>query len=249
VWIRGIVRAAVTDELPGLTPPAGFVGRIADSGRFWLLAEEDARKRGAGLCVLRTGKARSLLIQAPHTFFDRGTLEIALAAFERLEARALLINTMRRSNADTKKERAKDAREGDSPQDLAHAKRSFFSTAHVELTKADPEMVVVQIHGFKDSRAPGVDVVVSASKTEGDARAVAARLRDVVAGDGVRLYPDQIDDLGGTKNRQAELSRAAKAAFVHVEISSAFRNRLNGDPELLKRFVDALAAARGGAGP
>jgi hypothetical protein len=244
--VRDIFTGALTNELPRRPAPPGFVGRLADSGRLWLIAEEDAKKRGAGLCVVRTGAARPFLIEAPHTFFDRGTLDIALLAFERLEARALLINTMRRSAAETKKERAEDAREGDSPQDLAHAQKSFFSTSHVELTRADPEIVVVQLHGFKDERAPGVDVVVSAAKTRGDARSVAASLGRVVPGDRVRLYPDQIDDLGGTKNRQTELSRTAKVAFVHVEISATLRTRLNEDQGFAARFVDALGAARSG---
>ncbi len=37
-----------------------------------------------------------LIVEAPHTFFDRGTLPVALAIFEAQRARALILNTSHR---------------------------------------------------------------------------------------------------------------------------------------------------------
>lgn len=241
-WAGRLFAGALTDTLPERAAPQGFVGRVADGGRAWLLAEQPDQKRGAGFYVLRPGSARALLIESPHTFFDRGTLELGLLAFERLNARALAINTMHRSNAKTPEERAEDAESGDSPSDVAHVKRSFYSTFHDTLIQADPELAVVQLHGFRDERAPSTDVIVSASATRGNARAVAAALREILPGR-VRLYPEEIDTLGGTRNAQAALSRERKSSFVHLEISATLRNRLKDDEALANRFVDALGAA------
>jgi hypothetical protein len=241
-WAGRLFAGALTDTLPEHAAPGGFVGRVADGGRVWLIAESPDKKRGAGFYVFRPGNARPLLIEAPHTFYDRGTLELGLLAFERLDARALAINTVHRSSGKTAEERAQDAESGDSPSDLSHAKRSFFSTFHGALIEAEPELAVVQIHGFRDERAQGTDVIVSASGTRGNARGVAAALREVVPGR-VRLFPDEIDILGGTQNAQAAISRERKSGFVHLEISGTLRGRLKDDEALAARFVDALGLA------
>jgi hypothetical protein len=246
-WFSEVLGAALTDRLPESPPPPGFAGRFTDRGELWLLAEADDTRRGAGLAALRPGKSRPFVIEAPHTFFDRGTLEIALAVFERLEARALLVNTMHRSSGATPEQREDEIRRGTSKSDLAHVAQSFYSTAHSELVRADPELVVIQIHGFKDDHVPGTGAVVSAAKTRGDAKAVAAALRRALPSTTVKVYPDEVDTLGGTQNRQAELSRTSRAPFVHVELSATLRTALNADADLAARFVDALAAAKGGA--
>jgi hypothetical protein len=244
-WFSEVLGSALTDRLPAAAPPPGFAGRFTDRGELWVLAEADDTRRGAGLAALRPGKSRPFVIEAPHTFFDRGTLEIALVVFERLDARALLVNTMHRSSGATPKEREEEIRRGTSKSDLAHVEQSFYSTAHAELVRADPDLVSIQIHGFKDEHVPGTAVVVSAAKTRGDARAVVVALRQALPSMTVKLYPEEVDTLGGTRNRQAELSRAARAPFVHVEISGTLRTALNADPALSERFADALAAAKG----
>jgi hypothetical protein len=244
-WFSEVVGAALTDRLPEAAPPRGFAGRFTDHGEHWVLAEADDTRRGAGLAAVRPGKSRAFVIEAPHTFFDRGTLEIALAVFERLDARALLVNTMHRSSGATPKEREEEIRRGTSKSDLAHVEQSFFSTAHAELLRADPELVSIQLHGFKDDHAPGTAAIVSAAKTRGDARAVAIALRQALPSMTIKLYPEEVDTLGGTQNRQAELSRGSRAPFVHVELSAALRTALNADSALTARFADALSAAKG----
>jgi hypothetical protein len=244
-WFSEVLGSALTDRLPEAAPPPGFAGRFTDHGELWVLAEADDTRRGAGFAAVRPGKSRPFVIEAPHTFFDRGTLEIALAVFERLEARALLVNTMHRSSAATPKEREDEIRRGTSKSDLAHVEQSFYSTAHAELVRADPDLVSIQIHGFKDEHVPGTAAVVSAAKTRGDAKAVAIALRLALPSMTIRLYPEEVDTLGGTQNRQAELSRAARAPFVHVELSATLRTALNADPALAASFSDALAAAKG----
>ncbi len=52
--------------------------------------------RRAAAVVLRVGAAVPLIVEAPHTFFDQGTLPVALAIFEAQRARALIVNTSHR---------------------------------------------------------------------------------------------------------------------------------------------------------
>jgi hypothetical protein len=59
-------------------------------------------------------------------------------------------------------------------------------------------------------------------------------------GDGVRLYPEQTQLLGGTRNAQARLLQAyPRAWFLHLEMSAELRRSLSS-PEPLTRLGAAL---------
>lgn len=93
-WVRDALIAATERKEPPTKAPEGFSLRVM--GDLWILEEAKKKKRGAGAVVIRTGRARPIFVEAPHTFFDKGTLPIALAVFEAQSARALLINTAHR---------------------------------------------------------------------------------------------------------------------------------------------------------
>jgi hypothetical protein len=240
-WVLAVARAATAGEDPSAAlPPPGFVlERIHD---MWLLAEVHEQRRGAGAVVLRPGAASPVLVEAPHTFFDVGTLPIALAAFDAGRCRALLINTVhryasRRGDVDT----GSDDDDGGVVSDVAHAPSSFFLAAHRVLLGSAPPLRTVQLHGFADDKAPGADLILSASGTGGPVDAVATRLREVL-GEGVRRYPQDVRILGGTKNVQAAASREAAAPFLHVEMSRSLRDRLVNDADLRRRVGAALVS-------
>jgi len=65
------------------------------AGDLWIVREPDGQRAGAGAFVLRPGGS-PLVIEAPHTFYDEGTGEIALALFARLRAGGLFFNTVHR---------------------------------------------------------------------------------------------------------------------------------------------------------
>lgn len=244
-WFRSVVAAAEADTLGVSQAPLGF--ELDTSGApLWLAGERTSHKRGAGAFVVRTGPALNWVVQAPHTFFDVGTLEIAVTCFEVLNARALLINTVRRSNSSKDdlqhEERAEFARSGEADSDLAHAPRSFFSTAHSTFVQAATSYSALQIHGFRDELLPQVSVVVSAAGTNASAGALARHLQAVLGPEAVRLYPSQVKKLGGTRNAQAQLSKASGSAFIHLELSRTLRNRLKADPEHRHTFAAALKA-------
>ncbi|WP_049949659.1 hypothetical protein [Sorangium cellulosum] len=94
-WIAAAGVAAQSRQPPPAAPP-GFALRVVPGRDLWLLSEDDSRRRGAAAVVLRTGAAAPLIVEAPHTFFDQGTLPIALAIFEAQRARALIVNTSHR---------------------------------------------------------------------------------------------------------------------------------------------------------
>jgi hypothetical protein len=205
--------------------------------------EAPDHKRGAGIVVVRPSYGAPVMVEAPHSFFDLGTLDLSLIAFEVLQARALLVNTLHRGGTGTKQQRRERALSGESEMDAAHNPDTFLARAHARLTRLQPELVALQLHGYSDKRVPGVRVVVSAARTKANAGAVADALAAVLGPGAVRLYPDEVDVLGGTTNSQARASRKAGTGLLHLEMSAALRRELRADAALAKRFMQAVGSA------
>lgn len=237
--------AEVLRSLAG-SVPAGFgLSRVDGAGgELWLLHELTGAERGAGVVLLRSGPARPVIVEAPHTFFDGNTLEIAWSAFEALGARALLVNTVHRFG------RSGASRPDDAPSaaDVAHNGQSFFAAAHEAVARGlSPHRngggLAVQIHGFRDEQAPGAEVIVSAAGTGARLDGVLASLRSALLPEQVRHYPTEVRVLGGTTNVQAVWSRSQGLPFVHLELSRTLRTRLAADELARRRFGEALGAA------
>ncbi|XXY51034.1 hypothetical protein WME91_07805 [Sorangium sp. So ce269] len=94
-WVAAAGLAAQSRQPPPAAPP-GFALRPVPGRDLWVLSDDGPRRRGVAVVVLRAGPAAPLVVEAPHTFFDRGTLPIALAIFEAQRARALIVNTSHR---------------------------------------------------------------------------------------------------------------------------------------------------------
>ena len=238
-WVRAVTKSGWSDRLPTKLPPQGFQGRLGGDGELWVFAEHPRHKRGGGFVAIRPGSGRALVVEAPHTFYDAGTLEIALRVFHELKARAFLANTMHRGGTGTKQERQRAALSGESDFDVAHNPATYFGAAHKVLIELDPGLLVVQIHGFADDSAPGVDAIVSAALTSGDARGLARAIQQTTDAR-ARAYPDEINVLGATTNVQARVCRDARMPFLSIELSRSFRQLLASDEDLLHRFVQSL---------
>jgi len=222
----------------------GFVTRaVGDDGGLVALMEEPRQKRGMGAVFLRRGSTRPTLVEIPHSFFDVGTLEIGIALFELLEARVLMVNTVHRYRST---DGDKPSKGEHSTSDMAHAPRSSYLSLHEALITHQPKLLTIQVHGFADAAAEGVDVIVSGSKTSLDPRPVAERLRKSLPGVQVRAYPYEIDQLGGTTNVEARASNRRGSEFLHIELSSSMRKRLSADDaqEARRALAHALLPLR-----
>ncbi len=194
--------------------------------------------------VVRVGPAAARVVEAPHTFFDAGTLPLALEAFRALGARALLVNTVHRYARSGLRAPARAEDEGEPagpcPSDVAHAPSSFFLAAHEAWLVAEPGMGTVQLHGFADATAPGVTVILSAAGTTAETAPAAGALGALLGGHRVRRYPETIGVLGGLTNVVAQGSARRGAPFLHVEVARSLRDRLVADGALRASFAAAL---------
>lgn len=241
--IPSLVRASAKQKLPPDAAVAkassiGFVIDVWDLGAetFWALREREDARRGAGAYVFRTGEAQNVVLQAPHVFFDLGTETIGAQLFtcapEGFRPRVFLTNTAHRY-----KGRAGERRDDpDHPADLAHNPDHLFQVATDAVVRSVPDVRIVQLHGFgpSESKREEVAAVISAGTRSPGVltRKVATRLTSVL-GEGIRVFPDDTDRLGGTKNAQGRLLQAyPKARFVHLELSAPLRRALRGSTHM-----------------
>jgi hypothetical protein len=246
-WVAHLLTAGRAATLPSRGAPEGFAGRFVDGGAIWLVAEQGPTKVGAGAYALRPKAKNDIVIEAPHTFFDQGTLPLALTLFDALDARALLINTLHRGGAggadEGEDERLDRSRSGEEKSDLAHHTESYFQVAHSLLGAEWPQTRFIQVHGFRDEKVPGVSVVVSGAGTSLDPLPVARALNEVFGAGTARVYPEEVKKLGGTTNAQARACKEAGWAFLHLEISASFRQRMERQASLREQFAQALSRA------
>jgi hypothetical protein len=210
------------------------------AGELWVLHEPDGQRAGGGFYVFRAGGS-PLAIEAPHTFFDEGTGDIALALFARLKAGAMFCNTVHRY--------APAVGGGEHPADVAHASQTLFAAANQGLLDS-VRWAVVQVHGFGDKQGLPADVkaVVSDGVAARAADAPAVRLRAALAsrwGAGnVRLYGVDADVLGATTNVEGKVARQVGAVFLHVEMSASTRRMLVGDASTLASALSEILRLR-----
>lgn len=206
-----------------------------------LLREREDKKRGGGAYLVRKGSTSSLVVQAPHTFFDTGTLPLAYELFQRSKARALFINTTHRYKS------AAQASDGSHPSDVAHAADSLFQAMTEGAAQALPKLTVVQVHGFAERVVTARAVVSSGEKKSPPAPIVvnAASALEAVVGPRVLKYPDDTKELGATTNVQGAFVRRAGGTFLHVEMDDRLRKELLANAALRASALDALARALG----
>lgn len=235
------VQALALAELAGLKIAAVEIG----GARYWLVHEDGPVLVGRGAYLIRRGELASageLLVEAPHSFFDRDSGRIALALF--LEAapehglRALFVNTVHRYR---RPDGGKQELGGvDDRADAAHAAQHPLARATVVSLRERP-LSVVQIHGFARRSGDPAAILSSGSATPtGPTRVCAEGLGRVFPEQSVGTYGVDTDRLGATTNSQGHAARELGRCFLHVELSAELRAALVDDGQARARFAEAV---------
>lgn len=196
---------------------------LRDRGTDYLvLREREDSKTGRGFYVFRPGPVPAVALEAPHSSFDKYTGEIALSLMLEGQFNAGAWSTIPRAQAD-----------------LAHLSDSYFQAFTAAYARVYPRGVIVQLHGFdqdkrKSRSAAEADMILSGCSA--DAGSWMRRLSDAMKkslSEIVKLFPDDVKDLGGTGNAQAQILRdAGYDGFAHMEMSQELRQRLTEEPAL-----------------
>lgn len=226
-------RARLSGRTP--SPPEGFfVHALKGRPDVWIAREEEPR--GSGIFVFGRGSSRMpVMVQVPHSFADLHTLPLGLTLFDTLDARALLVNTAHRH-------RGCPAEAVGCQSDAAHAERSYFQAVHRGVLSAHPDALTVAIHGFAEKPDDPL-VILSSAGTPVDLNEIQKQLDLALAGlhpTPVLRFPDQVDRLGGLTGAQAKHVRRNAGRMLHLELSRGLRERMRDDPQLRKRFGEAL---------
>lgn len=204
-----------------------------------LLIFQDRGQRGWGRVIARPQGRTGLVIEAPHPLADRGTPEIAVAAFEALEADFLLVAGAHRRN-----------RPEPSPQhpfhaitDMTHTRDTVFNAWHAGAVA--PGTVVLQVHGFSSQRAherfddfpESRQIVLSDGLDDDFDPPRLRRLRDCLQEDGFEVsiptyQSKSTRHLGATTNEQRPF--VSEGYFVHMELSETLRADAKGVDRLIK---------------
>ncbi|WP_448614397.1 hypothetical protein [Modestobacter sp. URMC 112] len=208
---------AVLSGTEDVSAPAGTaVQEAVDAdGRTVRLLTEDLESgtvRGLGVYAARpgVGAPAGLVVEVPHPRADRRTEQLGSQLFTALSADALLVAGAHRTA-------------GEGTADVAHRPDSAF--AAVDRAVVGPGTVVLQVHGFDESRHEGsAEVVLSSARApagplvEELAEALEGTGFDTCVYDGKRCAA-----LAGSRNVQAAHARGVGAVFVHLELASTLR--------------------------
>jgi len=192
--------------------------------------------------------SRPMLVQTPHGRSDARTGHLGLKAFLESDAAAFFSSTMRR-DAPVKREIPVD---GDEPElslaDPSHNTLHFFQGATRAFALTHPDLLVVQLHGFKeipDDETRHFEIVISAGlqpeKENARHRKIKGTALKSLKKRKTGLFGVQTQILGALTNVQGQLiNRSGTGMFIHIELSRSYRNALFSDSKLMNQFIQMI---------
>jgi hypothetical protein len=185
--------------------------------------------------------ARRIIFQAPHPYYDEGTLSQAVIAFRELRSRAVIVaGTHRCANgapvvcSGVTEVCGDGNRQPFRVSDMAHNDETMFQAAHIALAEAFEDDRVVSLHGT--GRRSGV--VSDGTTDAASADALVARLTHALTA----AFPDHptqpCNAWPGGPATTRELCGTTNVQGRHLNGSSdACMERAPGDPDRTRRFV------------
>lgn len=217
------------------------------------VGESAEARRGRGYFIFCPTRSDAGLLLAPHAFADRLTGEIAAWLAVEGHFRGVAWNTAHRAAWALDDHEGTPAGVGHAAEasnghaDLAHVEESYFTALTRAAVVVGVSGPTVQIHGFavhrrKSEAGRRARAILSAGSRlpQDHVRATTSCLVEEL-GEGFMAYPEDVDELGGTRNRVGALLRSwGRQDFLHVELSHALRLRLVAQPEVRSTLLDCL---------
>ncbi len=240
------ITSAVTDSLDEIGMTITRV-RTKDRRFFVAIHEKADRVEGRGIFFIseKPRDSRPVLLQTPHARSDLYSSSIGLELIEHTSACALFSSTVQRNVK-------MDSSDPNSPEgmaDLAHTENTFFHVATRAMVDRHPDLMVLQIHGFKDrpveSLTHGTDLVVSPATQrprhpmfwERVIRTLKSALHPIVVGE----FGADVSELGAFSNVQARyVNEQSSGIFMHLELSYSYRVALMENSSARETFCKAM---------
>lgn len=212
----------------------GFRSKVLRDG---ILLLSDVESRGWGHFFLAPQRPSSVLLQAPHQFYDLRTGEIAVALFQQGAGKTLAMNSAHRYS------QGKDV----SHTDWAHLPSAPLNAFTRAFLNAAANSTVVQIHGYAETKRQSSagrqsDVIISSGQRWPHPSMLNfAECLQQNTDWAVLRYPQDIGELGGTTNVQGRLMNSlGNPRFIHLELSSKLRKTLTQDHVSLQVLANCI---------
>ena len=200
------------------------------SKTFFSIRETEEHRHGRGVYAFRIDAQEPIALQAPHRFSDLMTGTISTKLFSEHSISAIALNTVHRKEID-----------------LSHTKLHYFNAFTSAIIKAQHDVSILQLHGFtnegKTGAAKFARVIISdTTKFPGrSARQTALEFKTFFGQDHTRLFPIDVQQLGGTTNRQAQIAHDLGCPdFLHIELNREFRSQLKLDASVRDSFFACI---------
>lgn len=207
-----------------------------------IITPKGNHREGQGLFWICATCRSPVMLQAPHRFNDLYSGEIVSELTKRLGAQAAAWNSTPRH--------LKDGASG-RYSDQTHNTDSYFQSFTRAWAEWTGSRFLIQIHGYrKDKRSTYAgktsDIIISGGSRGmiSPASITIGKCLKEKSIRGVRIYPLDIQELGGTKNQQGKRFRKKHPlGFVHIELSYHIRKNISKKPDILKHLSQCISTA------
>ena len=199
---------------------------------------QDEEKRGWGDYRFSKIASGNIALQAPHRYHDTYTGVIAKKLFALHGFNSVALNSLSRR---TPQDNASGA-----TADMAHLTSSFHTAYSRAFAVRYPQGKLIQLHGFsaekrRSPEARHANIIISTGSSRSSAYLLETQRCFADEGWHTLRYPQQVRELGATKNSIGSLLRSiGHGGFTHIELSLQMREQLTNEEAQLKSFSDCL---------
>ena len=201
---------------------------------YIVVQEKAGRKEGRGFYLFRGNTNSISVFQAPHSFKDLRTGEIAFDLIVQSDYAAAAWNTVpRRYLVNNETVNA----------DLAHLQYTFIIAFTRAFAQHFVQGNVLQIHGYAQSKRTTAEgkqsefIISSGTALPTNTLIETTQCLKQKVSDNTKVYPQEVKELGGTANTiGAALRELGHKGFMHIEISREVRERLLKETNLQNNF-------------
>ncbi len=223
------------DEAKKLAISLGFLWKETK----YSIRLKDNKNMGWGEYWFHKNIHSGIVLQAPHRYYDKHTGVIAMRIFKKQNITSIAMNSIPR-NAQTEPSHES--------ADLAHLSISFYTAYSRAFTLHYPQGHLIQLHGFNSNKrkthaARTASIILSHSESWTSQGIL--KTQDCLNKKNLKSlrYPQQVKELGGTKNRIGALLRhLGHAGFIHLEMNLPTRVLLIKNENILSQFSNCLVA-------
>ncbi|MBN1356757.1 hypothetical protein JXA40_10895 [bacterium] len=238
------IRSGQTGRISQLVPVADGLGfqirqSVRGAGREYTVIMEKGKLRFGGgfYAVAETPPpVRPALVQTPHARSDAFTGRIGIRVVLKTRSAAFFSSTMPRDRL------ISGDRDITEISDPAHNARSFFQCATETFARHNPDLLVIQLHGFRKNDERNFDAILSSGQSISRHSELQSRIAECIRENfrdrTIAVFGRDTNELGALTNIQGRyINTKTSGLFLHLEMDWEFRKSIVKAEPMMKRFT------------